>query len=677
MYSKSAYFKRLGLVVLVLLGYWGILKAQQANHWHFGDAAHMEFTGGGLSFIAGSSLSSDEGCTSVSDASGNLLFYSDGGTVWDVTNAAMPNGTGLLGSFTSTQSAVAVPHPGNSDQYFLFTANQSSGGICYSVIDMTLGSNGDVVSGQKNINMVSASDATERITAVCKNNGEFWIITVTKDNDWLAFDITGTGVSAVPQTTLASTLGFLAEPTYDSHVGYLKASADGSQVCKANRENSDVFAELADFDITTGLFSSGRQITNNRSGYGVEFSQDGSILYVGTFRRVYQYDPSQTTSVGLTGSVNLVFTSPTTAYQERVAALQLGPDGEIYVANGYQSTGGDHLDVIQNPDVWGSGCNYTDNHVTLPSGMKSHMGLPDFPSCYVAPESDTCIINLDISVSSNNCTYTFTDNSTGGTGVTIVGRMWLFGDGQSSTLQSPTHYYANNGTYNVCLIIMSYDGERCCTDTVCNEIVVDCDPEDCDAELYFTDTHDADCTYDFDAFVTAYTGGQIFGWHWDFGDGTTGTGQNVSHTYSSNGVYTVCVTLFLLGPNGCCYITFCREITVDCAHDPKGVPQPQDQGTTNGKATNPIEDIPDNTFTLYPNPAENDVNLSVTAYENTSVLVTLSTIEGKQVKTLMDRDLKKGHYELNYAINDLDNGVYIVRCQIGTKVQSTRVVVNH
>lgn len=673
MYSKSICLKKLCFGLIVLLGSLGGAIAQEANHWVFGDGVHIEFTGSGISFISGSSLSSSEGCTSVSDASGNLLFYSDGSTVWDATDAAMPNGSGLLGSSTSTQSAIAVPNPANSDQYFLFTADQTTG-INYSVVDMTLGSNGDIVSSQKNINIVLAADATERLTAVCKGGGEFWVITVNRDNDWLAFDVTTSGVSAVPVTTLVSTLGFSTSSLTDSYVGYLKASPDGSRVCKANRLGSAVFAELADFDISTGAFSAGRQITNNRSGYGVEFSPDGSRLYVATFRRVYQYDPSATTSAALTSSGNLIFTSTTTNDDERVGALQLAPDGQIYVSNGHNSTGGPSMDVIQDPNLAWPLCIYSDNAVTFPAGSESLMGLPDFPNCVAAPASDPCDFNVDVSLSVSDCEYSFVDNSTGGTGVSIVGRLWLFGDGQSSTLQNPTHYYQSNGSYEVCLILMGYNGEECCTDTFCNVIDVECESVPCDAELSITETHNADCEYEFTASVGAYSGGQIFGYHWDFGDGTTGTGATASHSYTTAGVYEVCVTLFLLGPDGCCSITECIEIEVDCE---KGSPQPLEQGSDQGKDDAPIDELPENSFTLYPNPAENDVNLSLTVWESTPVLVTLTNMEGKQVRTLMDRDLKKGHYQLNYAIDDLDNGVYIVRCLIGNKVESSRVVVSH
>ena len=86
------------------------LHAQgETNNWFFGRTT-------GLVFPAATALNSSvmnvwEGSTTVSDAAGNVLFYTDGQTVWNISNVAMTNGTGLLGDPSSTQSSIAVPKP--------------------------------------------------------------------------------------------------------------------------------------------------------------------------------------------------------------------------------------------------------------------------------------------------------------------------------------------------------------------------------------------------------------------------------------------------------------------------------------------------------------------------------------------------------------------------------------
>ncbi len=48
---------------------------------------------------------------------------------------------------------------------------------------------------------------------------------------------------------------------------------------------------------------------------------------------------------------------------------------------------------------------------------------------------------------------------------------------------------------------------------------------------------------------SSFASGNITGYTWTFGDGTSGTGQQVSHTYNGVGPYTVC--LFITTSNGC------------------------------------------------------------------------------------------------------------------------------
>ena len=82
---------------------------KQANKWYFGQNSALDFSSGSPVAISGSAINTYEGCASIADAvTGNLLFYTDGTSVWDKTNTQMPNGDSLWGSFTSTQAGVIV-----------------------------------------------------------------------------------------------------------------------------------------------------------------------------------------------------------------------------------------------------------------------------------------------------------------------------------------------------------------------------------------------------------------------------------------------------------------------------------------------------------------------------------------------------------------------------------------
>ncbi len=127
-------------------------------------------------------------------------------------------------------------------------------------------------------------------------------------------------------------------------------------------------------------------------------------------------------------------------------------------------------------------------------------------------------------------TVNFTDQSTGD----ITDWSWDFGDGTTSTLQNPTHDYANPGSYTVSLTVTGPGGSD--TNTKNNYITV----EDPAVTANFSGTPTSgDAPLDV-AFTDNSTGASS--WSWDFGDGATSTAQNPTHTYTVAGVYTVTLT---------------------------------------------------------------------------------------------------------------------------------------
>ena len=63
-------------------------------------------------FFGGTQISNTLGgysCASISNANGQLLFYSDGERVWDKNNQLMPNGFGLSGGDASINTVLIIP----------------------------------------------------------------------------------------------------------------------------------------------------------------------------------------------------------------------------------------------------------------------------------------------------------------------------------------------------------------------------------------------------------------------------------------------------------------------------------------------------------------------------------------------------------------------------------------
>lgn len=143
--------------------------------------------------------------------------------------------------------------------------------------------------------------------------------------------------------------------------------------------------------------------------------------------------------------------------------------------------------------------------------------------------------------SSTGVTLQFSDQSTPG----ITAWNWDFGDGATSTTQSPTHSYAQPGTYTVCLIASS----PCGADTTCTSVLVCALP----ASNFIANANGQTVN-----FTNLSSGATTY--NWTFGDGNSSTQQNPTHTYTGTGIYTICLT----ASNACDTDSFCFQLNV-CA----------------------------------------------------------------------------------------------------------------
>lgn len=123
--------------------------------------------------------------------------------------------------------------------------------------------------------------------------------------------------------------------------------------------------------------------------------------------------------------------------------------------------------------------------------------------------------------------------------------LWQFGDGTSSTLVNPVHAYTASGTYTVKLNIYRVNPPgNVCVDSVEQQVQVV-------AALAgsFTVQTTGNCVPLTVTFINDQRPSQTS--VWDFGDGNTGLGDSVVHTYQSTGVFTVRLTA--VSPGGCTY----------------------------------------------------------------------------------------------------------------------------
>lgn len=413
------------------------IAQKQGNIWYFGNYAGVDFNTSPPTALTDGKLSTSEGCSSISDADGKLLFYTDGITVYNKQHDVMTNGTGLYGDPSSTQSGVIVPHPGNPNLYYVFTVQLQGGSLYYSVIDISKQSGlGEVI--EKNTMLLIGS--TEKITAVRhKTNQAIWVITHEyPSQNFVTYLIDKNGLQAVP---VVSKIGTFMGQSPLSTIGYLKASPKGDKLAAAMDYNERI-VEIYDFDAATGKISNPVTLTGfgSTGPYGVEFSPNGKFLYVseeGFFdAKLYQIKlPVQSNNVN---NVSYVVSQ-----EGNIFALQLATDGKIYASRSSNT----FLAAIEEPNLEGPLCKFNLSAIDL-KGRYTVFGLPTFIQSFFAEVSftanGTCIGNI---------TQFAAKSSLEG----IDSLRWDFGDAKSLpqnntlALETPSHKYTDTGSYNVVL----------------------------------------------------------------------------------------------------------------------------------------------------------------------------------------------------------------------------------
>ena len=150
---------------------------------------------------------------------------------------------------------------------------------------------------------------------------------------------------------------------------------------------------------------------------------------------------------------------------------------------------------------------------------------------------------------------TFTETSTPGDAA-IVSWIWDFGTGDSSIVQNPVYAYSTPGVYTVTLT--AYDANGCYT-SVSSPITAYENPV-----ADFTASDSVGCGPATILFTDLSTGPvAMTSWLWEFGDGNTSTLTNPTHTYATDGSYTV--TLTIVDANGCTH-TYTKPEYIQLSH---------------------------------------------------------------------------------------------------------------
>ena len=218
------------------------------------------------------------------------------------------------------------------------------------------------------------------------------------------------------------------------------------------------------------------------------------------------------------------------------------------------------------------------------------------------------------------------------------------------------------------------------------ELHVDYYVPHCNANFTYCSSTQYPNTYNFTAMNLSYCN-----YVWDFGDGTTGSGSSITHTYWAPGSYKVCLSI--IDGRGTVLCMECTEICINKIVDPPkdggdGAHAAKESNTLNQKlvsnntgavaAAKPAHgsaayllDGPTTITGINPNPAHTNLDVNLKLVKGSNVQYKVYNVDGKEV--LSDTKLLNGGAQkLSISVKQLPAGVYILEIKddfskVGTK----------
>lgn len=425
---------------------------KRANIWYFGQYAGIDFNNSIQSKSDGKGYSW-EGCASICDTSGRLLYYSDGKSIFDKNNDTVKNGNNLLGGFSSTQGVIILCHPLNDSIFYIVTspnATQTNIGLNLSIINSKLNNGkGEVILKNK----VILQNSCEKISAVYhKNNTDIWLIGHEwESNNFYSFLITKDGIN---YCTVISPAGSYLGYQFGSlnSTGQLKFSNNGNNLINpvVMKSSSEIFK----FNNETGKITFNSTLVNKRPAYGVEFSIDSKLFYMTETGNdssfIFQYSTSSPTNKTILSRKKFM----------DIQGLQIASNGEIIIAENDSTT----ISRITFPNIKGVNCTLQKMSISL-SPKKSAYGLPNFNQSYFYTPSIDFAYHYDCI--NNSIDFVGRDTFFADTHKWTIGEINHSTEGTYSK-KNITHIFKDTGTYQIQYVASK--GNR--SDTVIKKLMI-------------------------------------------------------------------------------------------------------------------------------------------------------------------------------------------------------------
>ncbi len=399
--------KKTFILTVVILGFGFNICAQfRGNNWIFGDSIYMHFDGNTSPIVGALNSDNGEACASISDSSGNLLFYCGGRFnsnlfklyVYDNVGGYVSGSSNILGFASATQGCIIIPVPSSVNLFYIFSNARLFPGITtqafYNLID--LNQNGGLGAITLSNQLFADSALCEMMTAVKHANGRDWwlVLHMYLSDNYLIYLITPNGISGPKIQSIGISI-------INSIEGESLFSDDGSKFVHAMIDGN---LQLMDFDRCTGVFSNciqlGDSICYNCGYYGLSFSPDNSKLYASMVKdSLFQFNllapniKASRTLIYVIGNLNYGF-----------GQHEKGENGKIYLSHKndinwqIKDSITTSLSVINSADSLGTACNFQPFSFTL-DGKLSYIGLPNNPNYALGPVVGSTCDSLTVGVS--------------------------------------------------------------------------------------------------------------------------------------------------------------------------------------------------------------------------------------------------------------------------------------
>ena len=314
---------------------------------------------------------------SISDSSGNLLFYTNGNYLENRNFQRLQNSTNYnpslindsTGGLNIDGGAIVIPYPNHPDLFYIFHVNYEEFvknnhtfdnplELRYSIVDMNMDNGlGDIDPANKTIPVINDTLVLGRLGACRHGNGrDWWLITHRFENN------TFHKLLITPDTILTSTQNIGNIVSQYTPTGFSSFNPQGTKLAVLEW---DTLVNLYNFDRCNGTLSNYYPLFIHDSlsyAYGMAFSPSGRFLYVSTFYSVYQYD---LTAANIYNSRITVAKLDSVTYNGGrlyFSYMKLAPDGKIYI-NTWDGT--QYIHVINNPEGMGVACNFVQHAIRL------------------------------------------------------------------------------------------------------------------------------------------------------------------------------------------------------------------------------------------------------------------------------------------------------------------------